>query len=587
MLSGQLALSTITEGVVISAAVATFTNSNLVDAAGAFTATVNWGDGTTEAGAVTGSNGSFSVSVPGSTHFYADEGNVQPVVTITRTADNDQVAPTGTVTVTEGDVLTPLGTMISVQQGQAFNGTVATFSDTNVNNVASDFVATIDWGDGTTTSGIVTYEAGQIGVSGTHTYAMSGTENVSVTLTEDAPGSATATAMSTADITPCYCDGTLILTDRGERRVETLAIGDCVITADGVARPIRWIGRRSYAGHFARGTHVLPICFKAGALDVNRPRRDLWVSPHHAMFLDGVLIEGIDLVNGASIIQAERVERVDYFHIELDSHDIIVAEGALSESFVDDDSRGMFQNAHEFAALYPDRPTHPAHYCAPRVAFGAELEAVRQRIAHRAGIAYRRPAAESRPRALVVDSRVPEVGHDGGANAVLDHMRGLQAAGFEVSFLALTNTWKDASSLRSLGVTPLSLPSSGSFIDVGRAHAGAFDLVYLHRMENVTRCLRVARRYFDAHIVYGVADLHHLRLKAQSAFEPEHAAELMSQAQIFALQEIAGALSADCVITHSQSEAEKLEQIASIAAERKVHVVPWDRVGSSGANAVS
>ena len=95
-----------------------------------------------------------------------------------------------------------------------------------------------------------------------------------------------------------------------------------------------------------------------------------------------------------------------------------------------------------------------------------------------------------------------------------------------------------------------------------------FDLVYLHRVENATRCLKVARRYFDAHIVYSVADLHHLRLKAQSEFEPEHAAELMSQAQIFALQEIAGALSADCVITHSQSEAEKLEQIASIAAER-------------------
>jgi glycosyltransferase involved in cell wall biosynthesis len=49
----------------------------------------------------------------------------------------------------------------------------------------------------------------------------------------------------------------------------------------------------------------------------------------------------------------------------------------------------------------------------------------------------------------------------------------------------------------------------------------------------------------------------------------------MRQARIFALQEIAGALSADCVITHSESEAETLEQIASIAAERKVRIVPW------------
>ena len=59
-----------------------------------------------------------------------------------------------------------------------------------------------------------------------------------------------------------------------------------------------------------------------------------------------MLIEAKDLINGVSIVQAERVEKVEYFHIELDSHDVIIAEGALSESFIDDDSRGMFHNAH-------------------------------------------------------------------------------------------------------------------------------------------------------------------------------------------------------------------------------------------------
>jgi hypothetical protein len=77
---------------------------------------------------------------------------------------------------------------------------------------------------------------------------------------------------------PCYCAGTLILTDLGEVEVERLAIGDNLITADGAARPIRWIGKRSYAGRFARGSHVLPICIKAGALDLDQPHRDLWIS---------------------------------------------------------------------------------------------------------------------------------------------------------------------------------------------------------------------------------------------------------------------------------------------------------------------
>ena len=79
--------------------------------------------------------------------------------------------------------------------------------------------------------------------------------------------------------------------------------------------------------------------------------RDLWISPHHAMYLEGVLIEARDLVNDVSVVQAERVEEVEYFHIELDSHDVIVAEGSLSETFVDDRSRGMFHNAHEYDAL--------------------------------------------------------------------------------------------------------------------------------------------------------------------------------------------------------------------------------------------
>ena len=190
----------------------------------------------------------------------------------------------------------------------------------------------------------------------------------------------------------CYCPGTLIATERGEVPVERLAIGDRVAIRSGALRPIKWIGQRSYGGRFLLGrTDILPICFKAGALGDNLPKRDLWISPHHAMHFEtadgeGVLIEAKDLVNGVSIVQAEKVDKVEYFHVELDSHDVIFAEGAPSESFINDDSRGMFHNAHEYAALYPDAVPEPARYCAPRREYGYEVEAVRQRIALRAGL---------------------------------------------------------------------------------------------------------------------------------------------------------------------------------------------------------
>ncbi len=101
------------------------------------------------------------------------------------------------------------------------------------------------------------------------------------------------------------------------------------------------------------------------------------------MFLDGLLIPARCLVNESTIVRA-RVDQVHYHHVELDIHDILLAEGAPSESFMDDDSRGVFHNAHEFDALYPDA-ARPDGFCAPRVEQGAELEAIRQRLAVVAG----------------------------------------------------------------------------------------------------------------------------------------------------------------------------------------------------------
>jgi hypothetical protein len=179
---------------------------------------------------------------------------------------------------------------------------------------------------------------------------------------------------------PCYAPWTRIrMANGGEVEIELISIGDMVMTASGEAKPVLWIGRRSYAGRFlAANPKVQPIIIRKGALGRGLPRRDLVVSPEHALFLDGVLVAAKLLVNGRSIVRASLAE-VSYIHLELDGHDIVYAEGVTAETFVDDDSRMMFHNAAEYAELYPNAP-EPTGYCAPRVESGYELEAIRSRL---------------------------------------------------------------------------------------------------------------------------------------------------------------------------------------------------------------
>src|SRR5262249_38060786 len=158
-----------------------------------------------------------------------------------------------------------------------------------------------------------------------------------------------------------------------------------VITLGGAARPIKWIGRRGYRRSFL-GKNVIPIRICAGALAENIPQRDLYVSPDHAIYLDEVLIAAEHLVNGVSIVRCDDVDSVQYFHAELDRHDVIVAEGAAAETFVDCDNRQMFHNASEFAQLYPADSTPGWAFCAPRIEGGPRLDRIRRKLAARAGV---------------------------------------------------------------------------------------------------------------------------------------------------------------------------------------------------------
>jgi hypothetical protein len=189
----------------------------------------------------------------------------------------------------------------------------------------------------------------------------------------------------TTTATPCFCRGTLIWTERGEVAVEDLAIGDEVVVLSGDARPIKWVGRRAYDGRFVTANRaVLPIRIEAGALDDGVPTRDLWVSPEHALYIGGVLVPAGLLVNGATIVQAESVAQVEYFHIELEAHEVIFAEGAPTETYVDCDNRLMFSNGAEYAGLHPDDDRPTWKFCAPRLEWGSqELTAIREALLER------------------------------------------------------------------------------------------------------------------------------------------------------------------------------------------------------------
>ncbi len=196
-----------------------------------------------------------------------------------------------------------------------------------------------------------------------------------------------------------------------------MKIGDLITTADGDVLPIKWIGRRSYRDWLAVGNpEVQPILFKAGSIADHVPARDLYVSPEHAMFLDGVLIPARHLVNGVSILKIEGMEEIEYFHFEFDRHVVIYAEGAAAESFVDDDSRMLFHNADEYRRLYPDEPLSDRliEFCAPRASRTAirNLETLRRGLTagHRRGAAAagrRGPPRRRHGRVTLTGPRAP------------------------------------------------------------------------------------------------------------------------------------------------------------------------------------
>lgn len=180
----------------------------------------------------------------------------------------------------------------------------------------------------------------------------------------------------------CLMRGTSVLTPNGEIAVEQLSVGDLVMTADGVSAPVKWIGRRGYSRPFvAASKKVAPVRFAAGSLGENVPARDLFVSPEHAMLVDEVLVPAKLLINGHSIRQVSDFDMVEYFHVELDTAEVLITNGAPTESYVEHGNRRMFANYAEYVAEHGETTSEARKsrrfY---EVHGGAALDAIRSRL---------------------------------------------------------------------------------------------------------------------------------------------------------------------------------------------------------------
>ncbi len=191
----------------------------------------------------------------------------------------------------------------------------------------------------------------------------------------------------------CFATGTRIRVARdggvADVPVEQLAVGDLAVTASGAHRAIRWIGSRlTLPRRHTRPHEGMPVRVFAHAFGENRPARDLLVSPGHSLCVDvvgEVLIPAVALINGTTITQ-EDVDTVTYWHVELDRHDILLAENMPAESYLDMGNRGFFAEADVVALdASPDAPvvTH-ADFCRPFHSEGALVEVVRAQLGARA-----------------------------------------------------------------------------------------------------------------------------------------------------------------------------------------------------------
>jgi Hint domain len=199
----------------------------------------------------------------------------------------------------------------------------------------------------------------------------------------------------------CFLSGTKILTAGGERNIEDLAVGDLLPTMFGGLRPVQWIGRYRYTKSEPSkpwAESARPVRIARSALASNVPHADLYVTAAHGVLIDGVLVPAELLVNGTTITRHEpKGDEMEFFHIKLESHDVVYAEGVPAETLLDvSESFANFADYHRRYGM----PTRQETPCVPVIpVHGGRVELMsRARSALSPWIDLRDPAEVVRDR---------------------------------------------------------------------------------------------------------------------------------------------------------------------------------------------
>ena len=151
----------------------------------------------------------------------------------------------------------------------------------------------------------------------------------------------------------CYLKGSKILTKNGYKTIETLKVGDELVVMGKIENnesytlfeettfeSVKWIGKFNITG---LKDESAPICIKSNAFGENLPFEDLCVSPLHRLLIDGKMVEAFELLNDSTVFRDYSNDSVEYYHVELESHSAILANGVLSESYLDYENRFVFE----------------------------------------------------------------------------------------------------------------------------------------------------------------------------------------------------------------------------------------------------